>query len=216
MLRPGRDPRVGRNLRAKVISDNFKKSALTFALFNLLQNVVRNSLNLAKSTLLYKKAILVIALLLIPGSVLLAGFNNPPHAYAAPNKTLNFQGRLLTNTGGLVADGYYNIEFKLYNATTSTGTPNQGFCTMTPGTTADPTCFWTETRYDTDGAAPIGSGNDYRVRVTNGYFSVVLGDTTNGGVAFPSTIDWSSQLYMTMRIGGSNQTPASSWKRPRR
>ncbi|MDB5182329.1 MAG: exported protein of unknown function [Candidatus Saccharibacteria bacterium] len=212
MLKPGRDPRVKRIPRVGILADFVLKSVRIPTLLNLFTKSANNTLNPAKSTLLCKKAILVIALLLIPGSVLLAGFKAPQTALAlTTNKTLNFQGRLLSNTGSLVADGYYNIEFKLYNLTTSTGTPNPGVCTMTPGSTADPGCLWTEVRYDTDGAAPIGSGNDYRVRVTNGYFSVVLGDTNNGGVAFPTTIDWSQQLYLTMRVGGSTQTATPTW-----
>ncbi|MDB5182331.1 MAG: hypothetical protein JWO47_115 [Candidatus Saccharibacteria bacterium] len=159
------------------------------------------------STLASKKAILVVALLLGPTIVLFSVLKTNPQpasALAITGKTLNFQGRLLSNTGSLVADGYYNIEFKLYNDPSSTGS-SQGSCT------GDANCQWTEVRYDTDGAAPIGSGNDYRVRVTNGYFSVVLGDVNNGGVAFPSTIDWSQQLYLTMRVGGSTQTASPTW-----
>ena len=41
--------------------------------------------------------------------------------YAAPgiNQTLSFQGRLLTSAGGVVADGYYNMRFRLFS--TSSG-----------------------------------------------------------------------------------------------
>lgn len=69
--------------------------------------------------------------------------------YAAAATQLNFQGRLLTNSGQLVADGYYNVEFKLYNQE-SGGSD-----------------IWTETRTGVD-----------RVRVVNGYFSVYLGEVT--------------------------------------
>ena len=37
------------------------------------------------------------------------------NATAGINEQLNFQGRLLDSTGGVVADGNYNIEFKLYH-----------------------------------------------------------------------------------------------------
>jgi len=70
-------------------------------------------------------------------------------AQAAVSDTLNFQGRLLTNTGALVPDGSYNIEFRLYDA--DVGGVNS----------------WTETR---------NGGNAVTVR--NGYFSVYLGDVT--------------------------------------
>jgi hypothetical protein len=68
---------------------------------------------------------------------------------AATLNTLNFQGRLLTNTGALVADGTYNLEFNLYTADT--------------GGTSQWTESWT-------------GGN--AVSVQNGYFSVYLGDIT--------------------------------------
>jgi len=59
---------------------------------------------------------------------------------------MNFQARLLQSSGALVADGNYNVEFKLYNVSTS-GSP-----------------LWTETYQQTN-----------RVRVANGYLTVNLG-----------------------------------------
>lgn len=41
---------------------------------------------------------------------------------AATNSTINFQARILTNTGALVPDGYYNVEFKLYTASSGGST----------------------------------------------------------------------------------------------
>ncbi len=108
-------------------------------------------------------------------------------AAATTTGTINFQARLMTGAGSIAPDGNYNVEFKLYSALTSTGTPNQGACTMTPGTTADPACLWVETR----------TGGNV-VHVANGYLTVNLGSVT----AFPSTINWSQQLYLTMNIGG--------------
>ncbi len=55
------------------------------------------------------------------------------------------------------------------------------------------TLLWTETRTTTD-----------KVRVANGYLTVNLGDVT----AFPGTMPWDQQLYLTMNIGG---TGAASW-----
>ena len=65
-------------------------------------------------------------------------------AKAAPNNTINFQARLLSNTGAVAPDGYYNVEFKLYDAVSGG------------------TLLWTDTRYDTNG---VTAGNDYRVQV---------------------------------------------------
>lgn len=56
------------------------------------------------------------------------------------------------------------------------------------------TLLWTETR---------STGN--LVTVKNGYLSVYLGSVT----AFPSTINWDNQLWLTMNIGGSGG--AASW-----
>jgi hypothetical protein len=77
-------------------------------------------------------------------------------ASAATSTTLNFQGRLLSNTGGLVPDGSYNIEFKIYDD------PTAG------------TNHWTENRT---------GGNT--VTVKNGYFSVYLGEVTPFGATIP-------------------------------
>jgi len=71
-------------------------------------------------------------------------------AQAQTSSQLNFQGRLLSNTGALVPDGVYNIEFNIYYV--DTGGTSQ----------------WTETR--------LVSGTG--VTVANGYFSVYLGDQT--------------------------------------
>ena len=62
---------------------------------------------------------------------------------------VNFQGRLTNSSGNIVADGLYNIQFKLYDAA-SAGT-----------------LLWSETRETTN-----------RVQVTNGLFSVQLGSVT--------------------------------------
>ena len=53
--------------------------------------------------------------------------NSPTNtAYALTNSTLNFQGRLLTSSGNVVVDGYYNLQFKLYDGGTSGGPAGTG------------------------------------------------------------------------------------------
>jgi hypothetical protein len=79
-----------------------------------------------------------------------------PTAQAATSSTLNFQGRLATNTGALVADGSYNIEFKIYDDALA-------------GTN-----LWTENR--------TGANT---VTVRNGYFSVYLGEVTPFSASIP-------------------------------
>ncbi len=104
-------------------------------------------------------------------------WQSPQLAYAASSNTINFQARLQTASGAIVPDGYYNIEFQLYNASSGG------------------TALWTEDYTSTSGPG----GTDARVQTINGYFSVQLGSITS----FPSTIDWSQQLYLTMNVGGT-------------
>ena len=118
--------------------------------------------------------------------------NNPlqPKASAATNNTINFQARLLTNTGALVPDGNYHIEFKLYDSL-SAGASAQGVCSTN---SSSDDCWWRETRT---------TGN--LVAVKNGYISVSLGSVT----PFGSNIPWDQELWLTMNIGGNNV--GASW-----
>lgn len=109
--------------------------------------------------------LLLIAMFVLGGS---------PGAGAVTSSTLNFQGRLLSNTGGLVSDGSYNIEFNLYTA--ASGGVSQ----------------WTETRLV---SATQG------VTVQNGYFSVYLGDVTAFPTTIDW--DQEQWLGMTVRGTGS-------------
>ena len=97
-----------------------------------------------------------------------------PSTATAQAATLNFQARLLNSSGSIVADGNYNVEFKLYDASTGG------------------TLLWTETR-------DFNGGPDDRVTLKGGYMSVYLGDVNS----FPA-IDWSQELYLTMNIGGTS------------
>jgi hypothetical protein len=114
---------------------------------------------------------------------------NAPVASAATSTYLNFQARLLGSSGGLVADGNYNVEFKLYDASSSSGS-SQGSCS------GDAHCLWVETR--TNGSP------DNRVRVANGYLTVNLGSVNAFG-----SINWDQQLWLTMNIGGTGGS--ASW-----
>jgi len=101
--------------------------------------------------------------------------NLPQVAQSAFNPQINYQGKLTDSSNVAVADGNYNMEFKLY--------------TVASGGTA----IWTETRTLTD-----------RVTVTNGLFSVLLGE-----VASLSSVDFNQTLYLGVNIGGTADTP--SW-----
>jgi hypothetical protein len=100
----------------------------------------------------------------------------PTKTLAATSNTINFQARLTSNTGAIVPDGNYNIEFKLYNVSSAGA------------------ALWTE-----DYTWNSGSGaTDIRVPVVNGYLSVALGSNT----AFPA-INWDQNLWLGMNIGGT-------------
>lgn len=96
----------------------------------------------------------------------------PSQTAAATNNVINFQARLETNSGAIVPDGNYNVEFKLYSASSGG------------------TALWTE---DYLNSASQG------ITVANGYLTANLGSVT----AFPSTINWDQQLWLTMNIGGT-------------
>lgn len=105
-------------------------------------------------------------------------------ANAAPgvNQTISFQGRLLTPQGQPVPEGYYNIQFKIYEGGTGTaaGNPNGDY-------------VWTETY--------INNGGNNAVHVKNGYFSVDLGSKN----AFGNQVDWNDDtLWLSMNIAGSS------------
>lgn len=119
----------------------------------------------------------IVALLVCTATVTMA---LPGRVAAATSNTINFQARLETASGAIAPDGNYNVEFKLYNASSSSGS-SQGSCT------GDASCLWVETRTSAN-----------QVRVVNGYLTVNLGSVTT----LPS-INWSQQLWLTMNIGGT-------------
>lgn len=110
----------------------------------------------------------------------------PNRVQAATSGTVNFQARLMTAAGNTVADGDYNVEFKLYDVLSSSGS-SQGSCT------GDVNCLWTETRVTSN-----------KVRVVNGYLTVNLGSVN----AFPTTINWDQELWLSMNVG---DTGSANW-----
>ncbi|MDB5177098.1 MAG: exported protein of unknown function [Candidatus Saccharibacteria bacterium] len=108
-------------------------------------------------------------------------FNATTYAVTGTNSTLSFQGRLQYATGGAVADGHYNIQFKIYQdgAGTSAGDPGG-------------TLKWTESY--------VNNGGTGGVDVKNGYMSVALGSVNS----FGNSIDWNQDtLWLSMNIAGS-------------
>lgn len=88
----------------------------------------------------------------------------------------------MNSAGGIVTDGYYNIQFKIYQDGSGTAADNP-----------DGTLKWTETY--------INNGGNNGVQVTNGYFSVNLGSKT----AFGTSVDWNQDtLWLSMNVAGSS------------
>jgi len=107
-------------------------------------------------------------------------------AEAVTSSTLNFQGRLLSGTGALVPDGVYTIEFKIYDSVNA-GSSAPGVCSLD---SSSDDCWLLETR---------------SVSVQNGYFSVYLADTADGGTAFTAGLPWDQELWMTMNVDGDGE-----------
>jgi parallel beta-helix repeat protein len=107
-----------------------------------------------------------------------------PKAEAAPgiNQQMNFQGRLLTSQGATVPDGYYNMQFKIYQDGTGTVAGNPSG-----------TLKWTESWLNTE---------SHGVQVKNGYMSLQLGSITS-----LSSVDWNQDtLWLSINVGNTNTT----------
>ncbi|MDE1941102.1 MAG: four helix bundle protein, partial [Patescibacteria group bacterium] len=130
---------------------------------------------LAASTVIY----IVSGLAFAAAALSVIGFAASAARAASYNPEINYQGKLTNASNVAVADGSYNMEFKIYN-------------TLTGATTS---ALWTE-----DDLVSNGQG----VKVTNGLFSVMLGSTT----PFGNNIDWNQPLYLGVNIGGTGSSPS--------
>ena len=109
------------------------------------------------------------------------------HAATGINQQLNFQGRLLNAQGATVPDGYYNVQFKIYQ---------DGDGQSAGNTTGSPagTLEWSESYLNANGQG---------VLVQNGFMSVQLGSVT----PFGTSVDWNQDtLWLSMNIAGINPT----------
>jgi mucin-6/19 len=94
---------------------------------------------------------------------------------------INFQGRLTDNNGNVLADGSYNIKFRIFNA--ATGGTNEWEADRVYGTSDD------------------------RVSVQNGLFNIQFGDTSQGDPALsPSLFSGAYPLYLEVEL----PTPATA------
>ena len=132
-----------------------------------------------------RKIQLILAFLFLIISFSVLG-SRPVSATTGINEQLNYQARLLTSGGAVVADGTYNIEFKIYQ--------DGAGCEAGGSSPCGGTLKWTETRTGAD-----------KVTVRNGYFSVSLGSVT----PFSTNVDWNQDiLWLSINIGG---TGSPSW-----
>ena len=117
---------------------------------------------------------------------------------AAPNLQINYQGKLTNTSDVAVANGSYNLRFKLCTGSTCAAG-------------GDP--IWTETFcYSPDsGSTCDGTGSDQRVSVANGLFSTMLGSITS-----LSSINFNQTLYLEVNVGGSGATPSWETLTPRK
>lgn len=135
-------------------------------------------------TIHHRRRLWQVATLIALVSVLLVAlvFSSQVGAVLSTNKTINFQGRLLTAAGAVVPDGNYNIEFKIYEGGSGTAAGNP-----------DGTLKWTEDY--------INGGASGGIEVRNGFLSANLGSVT----PFGSSIDWGADtLWLSMNVAGSS------------
>ncbi len=134
------------------------------------------------STILNQRRVLRLAgiLTLCVAFITMLFFSAVSNAAPGINQTISFQARLLTSGGTPVPNGFYNIQFKIYEGGSGAAVGNP-----------DGTLKWTETY--TNNGAQTG------VKVTNGYMSVNLGSQT----AFGSSVNWNDNtLWLSMNIAG--------------
>jgi hypothetical protein len=115
---------------------------------------------------------------------------SPALAAGGTNQQINFQGRLLNGQGAVVPDGFYNIEFRIYQ---------DGDGQTAGDTTGSPagTLKWTEDYLNK---------NSQGVEVKNGFLSVQLGSVT----PFGTSVDWNQDtLWLSMNVAGTGTSCTS-------
>ncbi len=124
-------------------------------------------------------------ILIISTIVLILSFIITPFLASADfNQQINYQGKLTNSAGVAVADGTYNMKFWLIASSTA----------------ATSTAVWAETRIGGD-----------KVQVTNGLFSVMLGEVTS-----LASVDFNQTLYLGVEIGGSGSPTWDGEMTPRK
>lgn len=109
-------------------------------------------------------------------------FLTPAHAVQSVPYKLNFQGRL-ANSSGVALTGSYDMQFKLYTASSGG------------------TYIWGETRT---------AANANAVTVTNGLFSVLIGEGTavaGSSATLQAAVTANSTMYIEVTVGAETLTP---------
>ena len=109
------------------------------------------------------------------------------HAAEGIAHTINYQGKLMDSSGGIVSDGNYGMKFSIYDS--ASGGSQLWTASSTLG-------------------IPTGTPENVSVAVENGLFSLLLGDTSADQVAFPDDLFNKDELYLGVTIGSdSEMTP---------
>ena len=137
-----------------------------------------------------KKRLLIVKLIILAILFSLLGINGHAFAAAGINQEIEFQGRLLNAQGATVPDGYYNMEFKIYEN-------GNGQTVGDTGGTTPGTLLWTEDYLN---------ANSQGVKVVNGFLSVQLGSIN----PFGNSINWNQpNLWLSMNVGSTSTTCTS-------
>lgn len=131
------------------------------------------------------RAITVAGLVGVVVASVVGGLSAQP-AVAAPgiNKQINFQGKLVNTNGTNIANGTYNLEFKIYTGGTG--------CVSGGSSPCGGTLAWTEDRL---------RNNSDGVVVTDGIFQVNLGSVTSLPASFNNDTVW-----LSINLGNTNAT----------
>jgi hypothetical protein len=99
-------------------------------------------------------------------------------------RMINYQGRLMNDLGEDVTNGNYDMIFVIYDSATG---GNQ---------------LWSAS---TTNGLPTGTTSTVSVAVKNGLFSILLGDTDSGQVAFPEHLYNIDNLYLGVTISSDSE-----------
>lgn len=137
----------------------------------------KNKTGISKKVNLFRAFVVLISFLFI---IFVALQNFPKMVSADINHKISYQGKLTDDNYRPVADGSYNIIFVLWDASSGGS------------------CVWTA-------RGTCGTPTARSVSVTNGIFSILLGDTGDNSLA---SVNFNQQLWLALTVGtDSEMTP---------